>query len=195
MASESAKEVPSVCSSDSSSSKKRQRNNLSIEEKIEIIRDVDSKKSYKKISEERGVPKSTIATIISNRAKIEKSYTMDGMRKVKKIRHGEFEDVEENLLTWFKQQRSRNIPICGPLMKAEALRIAKKLGRDNFEASTGWLDRFKVRHGIVFNTAAGESAGVDMTVVNDHLSIIANAVKTYSLRDVYNMDELALFYK
>jgi hypothetical protein len=173
----------------------QKRKHFSLTEKLEIIREIDSKKTYGQIAKEKGISRSTISTIYAQRVKIERSCMVEGMENAKKIRHGDFEDVDANVLTWFRQQRSRNIPICGPLMKAEALRIAKKLGRDNFEASTGWLDRFKVRHKIVFNTAAGESAAVDMAVVTDHLSIVANAVKSYSLRDVYNMDELALFYK
>ena len=44
--------------------------------------------------------------------------------------------------------------------------LAHLLGYAAFACSTGWLERFKARHGIVFRKMSGESASVtsDMTV-------------------------------
>lgn len=47
------------------------------------------------------------------------------------------------------QVRSQGQPISGPLICEKALDMNKKLGGDaDFKASTGWLMRFKSRHGI-----------------------------------------------
>ena len=45
-----------------------------------------------------------------------------------------------------------NVPISGLIMKIKAkeLALALKMGHSEFQCSTGWLERFKQRHSIVF---------------------------------------------
>ena len=43
--------------------------------------------------------------------------------------------------------------------------FAEKLKHDNFQCSGGWLDRFKLRHGIVFREVCREAAAVDDSTV------------------------------
>ena len=43
-----------------------------------------------------------------------------------------------------------NVPISGPIMKIKAKELALKMGHSEFQCSTGWLERFKQRHSIVF---------------------------------------------
>ena len=60
------------------------------------------------------------------------------------------EDLEEVLFVWFSQTRTINIPISGPTLKMKAKELTPKLGHCGFSCSTGWLERFKSKHGIVF---------------------------------------------
>ncbi|GFO01222.1 tigger transposable element-derived protein 4 [Plakobranchus ocellatus] len=76
-------------------------------------------------------------------------------------------DVDSALFKWFKQAQSINAPISGPIMQTQAELIAAKLGEVDFNASSGWLDRFERRHGIVYKTVCGEAASVDQTVDSD----------------------------
>jgi predicted alpha-1,6-mannanase (GH76 family) len=43
------------------------------------------------------------------------------------LRKPEWSDVDEALLKWFKQQRSDNVPVSGPLLMVKAEEFAKKL--------------------------------------------------------------------
>ena len=43
-----------------------------------------------------------------------------------------------------------NVPISGPIMKIKAKELVLKMGHSEFQCSTGWLERFKQRHSIVF---------------------------------------------
>jgi hypothetical protein len=44
--------------------------------------------------------------------------------------------------------------------------IAAKLNVNCFSASSGWLSRFKERHGLVFKKLAGDSADVSVNIKN-----------------------------
>lgn len=52
-------------------------------------------------------------------------------------------------------------------MKEKALEIAKQLGVTDFTASNGWLERFWVRHNIVFRSICGEAGDVNDATCED----------------------------
>ena len=68
----------------------------------------------------------------------------------KRIHTAVYGDIEEALFTWFKQARSMNIPVSGPILTIKAKELALKLGHREFICCSGWLQRFKSRHDIVF---------------------------------------------
>ncbi|GFN91634.1 tigger transposable element-derived protein 6 [Plakobranchus ocellatus] len=70
------------------------------------------------------------------------------------------------------------------------------LGVAGFQASNGWLEKFKQRHGIVFKVACGESASVDTTVVEDwKKATLDKLLSEYSSSDIFNADETGLFFR
>ena len=44
---------------------------------------------------------------------------------------------------WFKQKRSENVPVSGPLIMTKAEELAKLLDHEDFVCTMGWLDRLK----------------------------------------------------
>jgi hypothetical protein len=52
-------------------------------------------------------------------------------------------------------------------LKEKALHTAACLGRANFSASNGWIDRFQGRHNIVYKTLSGEITSVDPETAED----------------------------
>jgi len=50
------------------------------------------------------------------------------------------------VLQWFKGMRSENIPVNGVLIKEKALYFAKELNAEKFQASEGWLEKWKSRY-------------------------------------------------
>jgi hypothetical protein len=138
--------------------------------------------------------KSTLSTILKKRAVIESLDDVDPARKWD--RTAKHSDMDEALLLWFKQRRAMNAPIGGPLVKVKANKLAIELGIVDWEASEGWLHRFKERHGLVFKSACGESASVSPALTENWFEkTLPEVLQRYQPFDIFNMDETGLFYQ
>ena len=81
-------------------------------------------------------------------------------------------------------------PISGALIMAEKLNI-----RD-FKANRGWLYRFKIRQSLIYKTICGESGSVTPEMSREWRSnTLTTLLARYSNDDIYNADEIGLFYK
>ncbi|KAJ8882567.1 hypothetical protein PR048_014378 [Dryococelus australis] len=81
----------------------------------------------------------------------------------------------------------------GPMVQKKADKLTLKFGIDDLKCSIGWLDRFKVCHGISCHKAVDESASVDPKSVSEWLPLLQNVLSHYQPRDIYNADELGMF--
>ena len=63
---------------------------------------------------------------------------------------------------------------------------------ENFQASHGWLFKWKNRFDIKFKDVVGEGNQVTPKMVAASLPTI---LSKYDLRDIYNLDEFGLFIK
>ncbi|XP_071053235.1 jerky protein homolog-like [Onthophagus taurus] len=66
-----------------------------------------------------------------------------------------------------------------------------------FQASQGWLHRFKLRHGIRQLNIQGEKLSSDKSAAESYLIEFNRLIETYelTLEQVYNADETGLFWK
>ncbi|XP_033730921.1 tigger transposable element-derived protein 4-like [Pecten maximus] len=113
------------------------------------------------------------------------------------MRTANFDDIEAVLLKWFTYARDHNLPISGPMLKSKASDLAEKMGEQNFASSTGWVDRFKERHGICFKKICGEAKSVDTS--SDAMTKWADDLRTilseYQPNNIFNADETGIFYR
>lgn len=65
----------------------------------------------------------------------------------------------------------------------------------DFTASTGWINRFKSLHGIVYCQICGESELVNEEDSVTRKNNLPNLLKDCWLQDVFNADEFGLFFK
>ncbi|UYV83541.1 Transposase [Cordylochernes scorpioides] len=84
---------------------------------------------------------------------------------LKRDRDGEFPEIEETLFRWIRQANAMKLAINGNILKEKAILLALKMGQDNFEASNGWLEKFKARRNIAFKQLHGEAGSVDANSV------------------------------
>jgi len=67
-------------------------------------------------------------------------------RLTPKLRFGA---VNERVEQWLNEAREQEIVITGPVLQLKARQIAAELGFDHFQASNGWLESFRKRHGLL----------------------------------------------
>ncbi|KAL1415595.1 hypothetical protein MTO96_006717 [Rhipicephalus appendiculatus] len=131
----------------------RKRKALSLEEKLNVLHAVDKQPARKRvdIAKDLGLPPSTLNSIVSKRAEIEGNAALFGP-KAKQARGAKYGNLDDALLTWFKQARAASINFDGSILCKKAMEIADRLGITDFAASNGWIDRFRKRHGIAYKT-------------------------------------------
>jgi hypothetical protein len=107
-----------------------------------------------------------------------------------------FPVMEAALAEWFLANQE-HVNLSGDLIRESAMKIIDRLYPDHplFEFSNGWLEAFKIRHGIKKHRRFGESGSVDMITVVAALPGICQVFDAYKWCDIYNMDESGLFYR
>ncbi|GFO22523.1 tigger transposable element-derived protein 4 [Plakobranchus ocellatus] len=182
----------------STSTNVRKRKGFTLEQKIAIIEDTEKKtKTQSKICEEYSIARGSLHTILKDKDKIMSAYTQGLFsQNRKKMRRPETNDVDRALFTWFKDARSKNVPLSGPILVEKAKEFAERLGVTSFTGSTGWLDRFKSRHEIVMKRICGESAAVCQETIEGWKDTqLKKILEEFSPDDIFNADETGLFFK
>lgn len=200
------------------STQKRKRQTIPIGIKSQIINAAakDPKKSYADLAKEFSnkylkLTSENIKRISRDKGKILAAIDNGANAKRARLTTGRQADFEASVLTWFRQVRSENVAVSGPLLKVridfryevhqihlqeKALKLAEEFHIECFKASDGWLDNFKKRHSIKFRSEQGEAAAVDLKVVEDwQKKALRDALENYSPEDVFNADETGLFWK
>ena len=81
------------------------------------------------------------------------------------------------------------------IRRRKALKIAASIGFDGFQASEGWLTRFKNRHSIHGVKLTGERGSVDQETVSSFKEKLPTLLQGYSPEDIWNCDETGLFFR
>ena len=97
-------------------------------------------------------------------ADFENHDTLERKRKLRKTG-----DEEINMLTWecFKDMCLKKVPISRPLLQEKALLFAKDLDNEEFKASNGQLESFRMRDNITFITGSRERGDDPKDVVKE----------------------------
>lgn len=115
--------------------------------------------------------------------------------KSKKAANPVSERHENLVLEWINKCLGRQIALSQSMIMEAARRLAVELGLLDFNASQGWLWRFKNRNEIVYKKACGEKADADAVSAEKFKEEFQDLVKGYDPKDIYNADETGLFYR
>ncbi|GBL96617.1 Tigger transposable element-derived protein 4 [Araneus ventricosus] len=160
----------------------------------EILRQYENGKSARKLAELFYCGRTQINKIIRENDLILKEYKDFKFRGVKRMRHEKYVNINEAVLEWFKTVRAKKIPVSGPMIKHKAKELADALGIENFSASNGWLNRFRIRNNITFRSLCGEAADVDLSLCEDWQERLPLLLAGCDDENIFNMDETALFF-
>lgn len=166
---------------------------LSLQQKVTVLNKLDQGVRANRLAKDFCVSESAISQIKSKRSEILAAVSNTCQEVKKKTLHKEeYPQLEEKLYEWFQKQRDRNCPINGPLLKAKAKDIFKTLFPEKdekaFEASEGWLWKFKRRRGIRFLKVCGEILSSDSTAITPFVHRFRSKVNEMELTNnqIYN---------
>nr|XP_020671309.1 tigger transposable element-derived protein 1-like [Pogona vitticeps] len=182
------------------------RGQITLEMKKEIIRQYDGGKRIVAIAREYGRNSSTIGTIVAKREKILAKDAAKGVTRIAKNQPAVLEEVEKLLVMWMQEKQSAGDTVTEPVIceKARALYtdlVEQQPGTsaepEEFKASRGWFERFKIRSGIHSMVRHGEAASSNVTAAEDFAVEFLEVVTTegYLPEQVFNCDETCLFWK
>ncbi|CAF4683431.1 unnamed protein product, partial [Rotaria socialis] len=175
------------------------RRDLTLAERVELIRKNEQNVPYRKLAGEYKISIGSVSNIVKRKVEYIENYEQNENSNKKRNLRDEFsQQLDQKVYEWFVQQRSKNIPISGPLLQEQARQIRQQLGGSNagdFKASNGWLEKFRKRHGIQYRTINGESASVDPATVDEWEKRLVVMIDKYNPNDIYNADETGLFFK
>lgn len=181
---------------------KRKRVVLSIKDKLEIINKLEQGSSTKELSVTYGVGETTVRDIRKTKDKIIKfassSDSSSGHAKRKTMKTSTYEALDKAMLEWFSQKRAEGIQVSGIICAKQAQHFFELLGLEgDFNASSGWLTRFKNRHGIREISVQGEKLSGDQEAASEFATNFQNFIADANLKhdQIYNADESGLFWK
>ena len=169
---------------------------LTLEERVKVIKLLESGKSSRIVADEVGVGRTQIQNVFKRKREILDEYENNCNRDKKRPRRAtDYDEINDLCYKWFLDASSRHINVSGPLLKEKALKFASELGVETFKASNGWLDSFLKRNNIVFRIQSGERGEVDSDVVKNWKERIPSVCEGYAPSNIFNMDETGLFYR
>ena len=176
-------------------SEKRKRNDLSLSQKLEILKQAGSS-SQTALAQQYGCSQSAISKIIKQKASLleeaEKSAVGDRKRK----RGGKAVDIEKGLFSWFTEARARDCPITTAILEDKATKLAHAMGHSSFKPTNGWLCRWKTRYGVAYKRAHGEKQDADGAAADTwSQTVVPQILEAYAPADVYNADETGIYFR
>ena len=85
--------------------------------------------------------------------------------KRRKARGGNHGNLDKAMFQWFLSVRNQDMPIGGALFKEKEKFYAKDAGLYDFQASGGWIRRWKERYSVTFKKISGEASSVTTEMV------------------------------
>lgn len=143
-------------------------NELPISKKVKLIRDYESKSwSQRSLAHKYTVSRATVNQILKQKNKYLNEFakiqslaegSAIGVREnancmtLKRIRKTSISNVNHVLEQFVAESRINKWTLSGPKLKQKAKEVAQEMGLSDFKASNGWLDHFKKRCSLEFNS-------------------------------------------
>lgn len=180
------------------SKRNHKHNFLTIKDKLNILEQVNNGVPMQVIANRFGIVKSTVSKIKSSETKlrnfVEKS---NSVNKRKTVRSSEYPVMEKLLYDWIVRQRLNNVAISSDVLQEKAIYYHRKYESGQFNASKGWLTRFRRRRGLWFLKVCGEKLSSNHSAVDPFVESLNVKISEMNLSksQVYNADESGLFWK
>jgi hypothetical protein len=125
--------------------------------------------------------------------------TKDMDRNAKHVRQTQHPEVTEMMDLWVARAMEDGIDLTGEVLHQKWTRFADLANipeDEHLYLSDGWLAKFKARHNLKNKKQHGKAALADPEAVEQDQQRLQNLIAKsgYKLCDIFNMDEMGLFY-
>ena len=122
--------------------------------------------------------------------------TQGNKSKHRRLKQGIFANLDDLIFKWLLTIRSRNVVVSASILKSKAKELAEKINIKGFQASDGWLDRWKNRYNVSFKTVSGEgnSCTAEMTESWKETSL-PTILSKYKLGEICSAVEFGLLLR
>lgn len=182
-------------------SQKPKQKRLTLEDKVKILKKLDEGVRANRLAMDFGVSQAAISQIKKQKEQIVGAVSKTDQESKKKTLHkAEYEELETKLYDWFSRQRERNCPVNGPIFKVKAKVLFSEIypdkGDKDFNASEGWFNKFKRRHGLRHLKVCGEIVSSDTSSITPFIHKLRAKIEEMELThdQLYNADETGLFF-
>ncbi len=106
------------------------RHDLSLEEKINLIKDKERGLSHRVLSDKFKLSIGAVSNVLKRKYEYTNDYETNQNKKVKrKLKGGDIrQEVNDNVYECFVVQRGKNIPMSGPILREYTRKVAEQLG-------------------------------------------------------------------
>lgn len=144
---------------------------------------------------------STISRIIKNGPSLSRN-DINLPKHAKRNRAAAAPRLEKALFKWLCELNNDGLLLNGEVIKIKAKKLLHQANlhlRDDeklsIQFSKGWMERFKKRHNLRFRRVHGEEKSADTDAIRQEMPRIHEVMACYKEKDVWNADELGLFYR
>jgi len=174
--------------------------NLNFEQKLKILDDIAGNVTIKTISEKYKIHRSTVTRIRNDGERIREFANKSVIQsaKIKRLSNVAVPEIETALYQYFIKERLAHNIITDEVLQLKAMEFHKFLNTDiTFQASHGWVQKFKKRHCIRLLKICGEKLSTNDSVVPEFIASFTRSINEQSLvpEQIYNCDESGLVYK
>ena len=157
--------------SEAETSKHIKRKDLSLADKILVIDELEKKTLQSTVAKKFGISQSQVSRILKSKKKLFSAHRSNKNPTRKRARKSTQEDVEDALLQWFKQAKSRGLIITGPMLREKVKNFGKIMNL-NFDPSSSWVTRWRERDLIVFKRKHGEKQDHDFEAAENWIASV-----------------------
>ena len=176
--------------------KSKQRNNLKLKQKIQVLHFVQSGYSVPQAAKKFDVHPRTVMRILVQKNELYDMEAQGAPVDVTRVLKGRYPDVERDVLEFIGFIRKERLPVTLSLIQTRALLSAEVRQHNDFKASRGWVAKFLRRTGVQPSFRLHGKGGIEVTDESMvRMEEIRSIAAEYSLDNIYNQDESGLFYR
>ena len=109
------------------STSKRKRLVLSIDDKVEVLKLIGKDVSYSIIMDKYGIGRSTVSDIKKKRASINGLQKVKTIKTIKTMKIGNDVKLDQAVFLWFRQKRAEVVPVSGSILCEKAVELSRRM--------------------------------------------------------------------